>query len=220
MGQPPQARRSSVPSTGAAAPRPVPPPDDGPPPLLLDACFAVTRADQLAGHRLSLRAQTEALASGLGGALLGGLVMLTAVLHLQAGETPLWKGTHPHGGTFAGLALLLAAAAALGWLAEARLRPWLVRRLVGRQLARLLPADAADAPARLRVAAEHVEWRSEGRVLRYDAALLRGLIEGDGQLVLRFGFGCLLVVPRTAVDEAGLERLRGWVAGHARGPIW
>ncbi|ONG43661.1 hypothetical protein BKE38_28755 [Pseudoroseomonas deserti] len=219
MGQPPQARRSSVPSIGAAAPRPVPPPGNGAPPLL-EAGFAMTRADQLAGHRLSLRAQADAVATGLGGALLGGLVMLSAVLHLQAGETPLWKGTHPHGGTFAGLALLLAAAAALGWLAEARLRPWMIRCLVGRQLARMLPAGAPAAPARLLVAGEHVEWRSEGRVLRYEAALLRGMIEGDGQLVLRFGFGCLLVVPRAALDEAGLKRLRGWVAGHARGPIW
>ncbi|WP_159996312.1 hypothetical protein [Roseomonas sp. 18066] len=209
MPQPSPARRGAVPTTGAA-----------PPPPLLEPGFTVTRADQLAGHRLSLRAQADALSTGLGGALLGGLVMLAAVLHLQSGETPLWKGTHPHGRNVVVLALLLVLAAALGWLAEARLRPWLIRWLVGRQLGRMLPAGAPEPAARLRIGEAFLEWQDDGRRLRYEAALLRGMIEGRDQLVLRFGFGILLVLPRAGLDPAALERLRDWVSRHARGPMW
>lgn len=227
-------RRASVPPTGRAMPAappdqaapvpatPVPatpwgqPPPQTPPIRLQ---VQVTREDELAGQGMLLRARV-AEAEGLGGGLFAGGAMLTAIVWLQAGETPLWKGAYPHGGTFVILALLLAGAGLAGWWAEARLLPAIGRRLVMAQLRRLLPAGTPAEAASVTLSAAGLQWQGQGLSRRFGIGLLRGLMEDRDHLVLRFGFGISLVLPRRDLTPEQAEAVVAWAAQHGRGPLW
>ena len=179
----------------------------------------VDTEDEVAASRLAVAAMTPP--GGLGSAALGGLVMLTAVTAVLASGSG-WKSPVPEGLSLLAILAAIAAFSGLGWLAGAHLLP-LVRRWASVAHARRVLRPGPDGappdgggPARVVLGTRALHWTGARVARRFDVALLRGLVEDQDHMVLRFGLVSVVVLPRRDLAPEQQEAVRDWVRRHAR----
>ncbi|MBE9603337.1 YcxB family protein [Acetobacteraceae bacterium H6797] len=206
---PPNPWRGSVPSIPRAVPEQVG--SGSAPTFALD--LTITKPDELEAQQLTQLA--DARGPFLGGAFYGFLVMLIAVVLSQL-DRPLWKGSYPHGGAFLSLVGCLLAGACLGWVIEGRLIVWMRRRILQGALSRLLGGNLPPLAARVTLGPNSIRWEDRQITRRYEATMIRAVVESDRLFVLRLGFASYLIFPRRNLSPAQVASLRDWVAAHAR----
>jgi len=199
----------------AAPPWTPPAPDTGP-----AMTVTIGAEDEVAASRLVVEATSPR--GGLGSAMLGGLVMVTAVTVVLASAEHRWKSPIPSGPSLLAILGLIAGFAGLGWLFGAWILPRLRRAAIVAQARRALGRGSSAAPpdgggpTRI-VLGERALHRTGERVAnRLDVSLLRGMVEDGDHMVLRFGLVSVIVLPRRDLTPDQQAAVRGWVARHAR----
>jgi len=201
--------------TAPPAPWTAPAADPGP-----EMTVRVGTEDEVAASRLVIDSMMPP--GGLGSAMLGGLVMLSAVTAALADADAAWKSRYPTGLSLLAVVGLIAAFAGIGWLVGARLLPLLGRRMAEAHARRALrpgpgePPPDGGGPIRVVLGERALHTTGERVTRRFDVLLLRGLLEDEGHMILRFGLVSVVVLPRRDLSPDQEGAVRDWAARHAR----